>query len=110
MRQLQHATNAELLLKLRRHFPAVSATTIHRATARLAERGELGIAPTDTRGSIRYDVQTKQHDHFVCQKCGDIKDIFIEPMTKSTLKTLLSKYAKMDSITICGVCNGCKKL
>jgi Fe2+ or Zn2+ uptake regulation protein len=58
MLKLGHATNSVLLSQLRKDYPNLSATTVHRATARLAERNIVSIAPSANDGSIRYDGNT----------------------------------------------------
>ena len=40
----RHATNTEILAHLQAVYPDISATTVHRITARLYERGELQLA------------------------------------------------------------------
>lgn len=69
-----HATNAQLLDALRANYPDVSATTVHRATARLARRGIIAYAPTDHDGSMQYDANVIPHDHFQCSACGMLRD------------------------------------
>jgi hypothetical protein len=64
LHKLGHATNAEILIALRKSFPDLSATTIHRATARLASRGKIAIAPADNSGSMRYDTNVQLVDDY----------------------------------------------
>lgn len=68
--QMGHATNFELLESLRSEYPNLSATTVHRVTARLHERGELQLAPTGRENVLRYDANPLPHDHFMCSLCG----------------------------------------
>lgn len=80
-----HASNAELLAELRQNFPGLSATTVHRATARLAARGELALAPTDHAGAMRYDANTSLHDHFSCSLCDRLVDTDIAERVSALL-------------------------
>ena len=58
LQTLGHATNTQLLAALQRSYPTLSATTVHRATARLAQRGDIATAPPDSSGAMRYDTHT----------------------------------------------------
>jgi Fur family peroxide stress response transcriptional regulator len=104
---LGHATNAELLIELRRIFPELSATTVHRATTRLASRGEISIAPPSPDGSIRYDRNNKPHDHFQCQSCGLLKDTDLKDKIIPVLESSIPGCSISGRLTISGVCKIC---
>jgi len=105
--ELGHATNAELLDKLTGVFPDLSATTVHRSSARLAERGLLGVAPPDMQGSMRYDANTKPHDHFVCTNCGGIRDIVVAENIIPTISSALGGCKITGRLLIQGSCETC---
>jgi Fur family peroxide stress response transcriptional regulator len=107
--KLGHATNAELLNELQKIYPEVSATTVHRSTARLAERGILGVAPSDTQGSMRYDANTQPHDHFVCTNCGGIRDIVVAENIIPTISSALGGCKITGRLLIQGSCETCLK-
>lgn len=104
---LSHVTNTELLHHLRRDFPELSATTVHRATARLASRGEIGLAPSTHRGAVRYDAQTKAHDHFNCNVCDRLCDTDIKDQILPIIKVAVADCAISGNIVLTGVCNVC---
>lgn len=108
MKYLGHATNAEILHDVQRIFPGVSATTIHRATARLASRGELQTAPPDKQGAMRYDITVKPHDHFVCVRCDMVRDIDIADEVIPIIESRLGGCGIAGNITIAGVCQACR--
>ncbi len=107
--KLGHASNAQILLELHRLYPNVSATTVHRATARLAGRGELGIAPVDASGAMRYDANTTPHDHFLCTHCGLLRDVDIASRVAPLLEDAIEGCSVSGRITISGTCNTCRK-
>ncbi len=107
MKRLGHATNAELHLCLRQKYPELSVTTVHRATARLAERGNLCIAPTASDGSVRYDANIKPHDHFICAKCGLVQDIDIKDSVIPILEDSMKECCLTGRLVISGICKGC---
>ena len=104
-----HATNSMLLNELRRIFPGLSATTVHRATARLADRGEIGLAPATKDGSMRYDANLKPHDHFVCSDCDNLLDINVKSKLLPILESYVADCQLSGSLTISGTCKNCIK-
>lgn len=104
-----HATNAELLTELRKTYPDVSATTVHRATARLALRNKIAIAPPSTDGSMRYDTTVAPHDHFQCTSCGMLRDTDVRDMVASILESSIGDCHISGRLTISGICKRCKE-
>jgi Fur family peroxide stress response transcriptional regulator len=107
--QKGHATNLEILEALRVYFPDVSATTVHRATARLATRGKILLAPADFSGSMRYDSNTSPHDHFTCTECGILRDTDIKHKVVPILEKSIGDCSISGRITISGICKNCNK-
>ena len=107
LQELGHATNEQILSILRASFPELSATTVHRATARLADRGLLSYAPPDSKGSTRYDINTSPHDHFICNGCDGIRDIDIANDFKPVIEKSLDGCQISGRLTVSGQCNKC---
>ena len=105
---LGHATNNELLRALRQQFPALSATTVHRATARLAERGVIGLAPAALDGAMRYDTNTTPHDHFMCSSCGMLRNADIKAKVVPILEESIGDCKVSGQLTIMGMCKKCQ--
>ena len=94
---------------MRRSFPELSATTVHRATSRLAARGKIGIAPSTIDGSMRYDANTQPHDHFLCSQCGVLRDTDIKQQIVPILEQNIGDCSISGRITISGICKNCKE-
>lgn len=107
LEMLGHATNAELLGVLRQDFPNLSATTVHRATARLADRGIIGLAPQSSGGALQYDANIQPHDHFQCTICGRLKDTDIKGAITPILEASIDGCHVSGRLTINGVCKNC---
>lgn len=105
--RLGHATNARLLDELRRAFPDISATTVHRATARLAQRGTIGIGPFTSDGAMQYDHNISPHDHFQCSICGMLRDTNIKDKIIPMLEDSISDCQISGQLTINGICKDC---
>jgi len=104
-----HATNAELLAELRNDFPSLSATTVHRATARLADRGAIGVAPANQFGSMQYDANIVPHDHFQCSSCGLLRDTNIKDKVTPILESSIDGCSISGRLTISGKCKNCMR-
>lgn len=107
VKNLGHASNAQILTELHKVYPEVSATTVHRATARLAARGELGVGPADLGGAMRYDANLVPHDHFLCVHCGLLRDVDIANHVAPLLEQAIEGCNVSGRITISGTCKAC---
>lgn len=109
---MKHATNLELLKEVQKDYPEVSATTVHRVSARLKERGIIGCAPKPTNGSERYDINPSPHHHFMCVKCSGICDVPETTEARAVinqLKELSGECALAGTLTMRGICKRCVK-
>lgn len=109
LKSLGHATNAELLSKLRETYPKLSATTVHRATARLAQRGIIAVAPLTCVGCTRYDANIRSHDHFLCSSCGLLVDVDIKDKIAPIIKAAANGFSLSGELIINGVCGRCQR-
>jgi Fur family transcriptional regulator, peroxide stress response regulator len=107
LHRLGHTTNNQLLLVLRETYPGLSATTVHRATARLAARGKIGIAPPDRDGAMRYDANTTPHDHFLCDTCGLLRDTNVKDTVIPVLEAAIEGCRISGRLVISGTCKRC---
>lgn len=102
-----HTTNSEVLKALQSEWPDVSATTVHRITTRLAEHGEIGIAPNDGNGNMRYDANITPHHHFYCSCCDLLRDIQLNSKLLGELESSLGGCKLNGQLLINGACGKC---
>jgi Fe2+ or Zn2+ uptake regulation protein len=108
IRRMGHATNVELLELLHKKYPKVSATTLHRITTRMVERGELQIAPPGPGNVLRFDANTSQHDHFMCTNCKRLLDAHLREMVRPEIeKTIGDEWRLSGRLTVTGLCKNC---
>ena len=55
-------------------MPTISLDTVYRTVATLTDLG-LVRRVTLTPGPARYDANTSRHHHYVCTRCGLIRDV-----------------------------------
>lgn len=104
-----HATNFELLTELQKIYPDLSATTVHRATTRLANRGIISMAPHGKDGSMCYDANIVPHDHFQCMICGVLRDADVVDKVIPILESSIEDCHISGRLTIGGICKNCKE-
>jgi Fe2+ or Zn2+ uptake regulation protein len=103
-----HATNVELLELLHKKYPKVSATTLHRITTRMVERGELQIAPPGPGNVLRFDANTSQHDHFMCTNCRMLRDAQLREMVRPEIEKSIGDDCRLSGrLTVTGLCKNC---
>lgn len=105
-----HATNAELLAVLQRDYPQLSATTIHRITTRLMERGDILLAPVGQDNVLRFDANTEPHDHFMCMNCGLLRDTILDDKVRSLIEGSIGDGCEISGrLVVSGLCKNCKR-
>lgn len=105
--RLGHASNLELHEALATSLPNLSLQSVHRITARLLERGEIGSVPTETRGAI-LDTRAEPHDHFLCTKCGGVVDITIPAAAIESIQEQLGTHLTGGGLIVRGTCAVCR--
>ncbi|PID31260.1 hypothetical protein CR983_02025 [Candidatus Saccharibacteria bacterium] len=102
-----HATNAQLADDLRRNYPHLSDTTVHRITQRLIEDGLAQYAPHAVDGAMVFDANTTAHDHFECAKCGMLRDIVVPDPVRDALGASINDCTLDGPLKIIGTCRDC---
>lgn len=102
-----HATNADLTDDLRRSYPHLSDTTIHRITQRLLEDGEIQLVAHDEAGAMIFDTNTANHDHFECSVCGMLRDITVPKSCRQDIKTVIGVCRLNGPLKVVGECQKC---
>lgn len=73
----KHPTADMVYASLRKEYPNISLGTVYRNLNLLVDQGYV-VKFTTGDGSDRFDGNTKPHYHFVCVKCSQVSDIFME--------------------------------
>lgn len=109
MQTVGHATNGQILQYLRQDYPDVSATTVHRITGRMVDRGELSYAPVATDKSARFDVNLQPHDHFQCSRCDRLRDIILPSELFNSIQEMMGECRLNSRLNVQGSCETCIK-
>lgn len=71
-----HPTASEVYEKVKQINSSASLCTVYRNLKSLAEEGVLRYIHVST-GADRFDHDTSEHYHAICDKCGRVTDVFI---------------------------------
>ncbi len=105
-----HSTNAEIHDYLQKKHVAISATTVHRITARLVERGKLSLAPVAKGNAMRFDANTEPHDHFLCRRCDMLRDTNVADSIRPVLEKSIGDGCRISgNLVITGLCKKCNE-
>ena len=95
-------------MNLRESFPNISLGTVYRNLSLLSETGQ--ILKLNMRDSAdRFDGRITPHDHFVCERCHCVEDIFLDDNEEITIAAQKKFDGKIRShtTTFYGICKKC---
>ena len=106
---LDHPNVETVFRAVRVRVPTVSLDTVYRTLWLLHELG-LIITLGPRRDGIRFDVNLERHHHFVCVRCGKVRDFVSEALCDLPLPEGLSGLGDvLDArVEVRGVCASCK--
>lgn len=102
-----HPTADMIYERVRKKYPRISLATVYRNLSLLCSEGT--VVKIGAAGKERYDVNTSNHTHFFCEKCGDVYDVFTPLNLSGTEDAQKETGGKINStsITFCGICKRC---
>ena len=89
-------------------MPNVSVDTVYRTLASL-EDIDMIFRVDNQLPKARFDADKTPHHHFLCVKCNEVYDIFLEPDEKIELLKNAERFGEIKDINvqIRGICNKC---
>lgn len=103
----QHPS-AEMLFEVASaEMPGISLRTVYQTLSDLSSMGEvdqvvLGVGP------IRFDPNTDDHHHAVCDRCGALRDVYVTGMGSIEAHGLAEFETAGTTIVFHGRCEGCR--
>lgn len=101
-----HPTAEDIYLDLKKIDPVISQATVYNTLNLFSEKGIIKELDFNMQ-SKRYEFAKKSYGHFICEKCGKIKDFEVmdSPIAKE-----LDKYT-LESVELIyrGICPDCKE-
>ncbi len=104
----EHPDAMLILKRVRERMPSISFDTVYR-TLRLLEEKGLVLQAVSSSERQRFDARMSRHHHFVCVKCGLIKDIHSGEFDVLTPPASLDGIgvAEVVRVEVRGTCNRC---
>lgn len=102
-----HPTAEEVMGAVNERFPMTSRATVYNTLNWLKEAGLVHVVWEG--GSVRFDPNTDYHHHFICRKCGGVRDVASELLGMINLDAVGAQH-KIETfdITLRGLCFVCQ--
>jgi Fur family peroxide stress response transcriptional regulator len=95
---------------VRQRIPALSLDTVYRTLRLLEQKGV--IMPVGSLGTrTRFDANLEPHHHFVCIKCGVIRDFSSASLNKVNVPQEAKHFGKPTAVQVevKGICSQCQE-
>lgn len=104
-----HPTAEEVYQKVKGQLPQISLATVYRNLKLLVAEG-LILELTTPDGPSRYDFQTHDHYHFVCDQCDRVEDVEIPVQAHLNRELTSQGYLVRSHETVFqGLCRVCSQ-
>ncbi|OGV55053.1 MAG: hypothetical protein A2X45_11215 [Lentisphaerae bacterium GWF2_50_93] len=106
----EHPDAESVYTAIRKRMPSLSFDTVYRAMRTFEEKGAISrVSPGLER--TRYDANMEPHHHFICGKCGTIKDFYSEEFNRISTPMEIDELGKAEyvHVEVRGLCNKCRK-
>ena len=105
-----HPTADVVYEHIKKEFSNISLGTVYRNLNLLVETHEA-IKISSKTGADRFDARVVPHYHFVCTRCGSVKDVLMSPIknVEQEAAPFTEGVITGHEITFLGVCNICSK-
>ena len=104
----RHPTAEWVYRELKEEFPGLSLGTVYRNLSVLIDQGLINKIDFGSTFD-RFDANTGQHYHFVCEQCGAIADLElpVDPSLNDRVNEATPFTARRHSIEFYGLCDRC---
>jgi Fur family peroxide stress response transcriptional regulator len=103
----EHPDAETIYRRVHERSPAVSRDTVYRTLSLLEEKGL--ITKVQVSGAARYDANVEPHHHFVCTRCGLVKDFLNRMMDGLSPPAEVRRWGVVEGVRVqvLGVCREC---
>jgi len=104
----EHPDVETIYAGVRKRMPTVSLDTVYRTLALLEEKGLLRRLELFS-GRARFDANPQPHHHFICTRCGKVRDFVSESMNGLAPPAEARAFGRPRSlhVQVRGTCNEC---
>lgn len=103
-----HPTAQAVYERVRRRLPGISRGTVYRNLSKLQQERQVRTLRF-ADGPVHYDGMLANHDHFVCERCENIRDLETVAGRRDQRRELREAGYTVDrqSVTYYGLCPAC---
>lgn len=109
-KSVEHPDAETVYSEIRKRMPSLSFDTVYRTMRMLEDKDIISrISPGLER--TRYDANMDRHHHFICRRCGMVKDFYDKDFDRISPPGAIGELGEAEGIhvEIRGVCNRCKR-
>jgi len=103
-----HPTPEAIHQAVRRELPNLSLATVYKVLDQFLDHG-LVLKVSKPEQAARYDARVDGHHHLVCESCGRIGDIVIEPLNDALSQIPVAEgfQVRRVEVVLQGLCSEC---
>ena len=108
-RARSHPSADMVYASLQKTHPDISLATVYRNLALFKRRGDI-ISVGTVDGVERFDGHTEPHVHFICRRCGAVRDLPQLTVPQEMTRLAADQTAgqvELCQLTFTGVCSSC---
>ena len=104
----EHPDADMIYRRVRKRVPTVSRDTVYRNLKLLSEHGLISIVGM-SHERLRFDANMESHHHFVCTRCGLIRDFYSQHLESMEFPREVEIFGQPVSLhlEVKGVCAAC---
>lgn len=105
----EHPDAESIWQRIRRRIPSISQDTVYRNLKLLGEHGLISVVGMSCE-RLRFDANMDEHHHFVCTKCGLIRDFRTRGGAGARMPDEAREFGDPVSVhlEVKGVCRSCR--
>jgi len=106
----EHPDAVSVHRRVKKRIPTISLDTVYRNLKLLAEHGLISIVGM-SQESLRFDGNMRPHHHFVCLKCGMIRDFSSGLVSGLAMPDEAKAFGNPLSLhlEVKGICTACQR-
>jgi Fur family peroxide stress response transcriptional regulator len=106
--ETSHPTADQIYDKVRVELPSISLGTVYRNLQKLVSDGKLQVINIDR--IQHFDPLLERHQHFICERCDRVYDIFLEQKDELSAFVLPDRGFTVTShqLSLYGTCKECQ--
>ncbi len=107
---IEHPSAETIYTSIKKKLPSMSLDTVYRTLWLLHD---LGLITTlgARRENMRFDANMERHHHFVCTRCGFVRDFTSEELNTLKIPNSVHQFGHIESthVEVRGICETCSK-